>query len=137
MRSCRYDKILIAVDNIDDCSEDVKDIAFAFAETISDAASQVQGVNLPQVSILVPLRQYTHIATDTEGYSKIDMPVHDVGDIIQTKINHVEHLINENIGKNFKGKVSTDKIIKREITLDTGKIKIIHERNVSGKMLQV
>lgn len=96
LNECELDRVLICVDNMDDCSSDVKEVAFSFAQSLSDIAMECEERSRSNVSILVPLRYYTNISTDTEGYPKIDIPTHSVSDIMVVKIEHVKDLIDSN-----------------------------------------
>lgn len=137
LQNFRFDRIFIAIDNMDDCSEDVREIGFSFAQSLSDIVMECGLTQANMVSILVPLRRYTNFSTDTEGYPRIDMPTHSTSNIMTIKIEHVKDLINNNYIKGIKEYISHTTFRKREVTKKDGTKKVYWERYYSGKWVSI
>ena len=137
LENFNFKRILIAIDNMDDCSEDVKEIAFTFAQSLSDIVIECSEKQSNYVSVLVPLRRYTNFSTDTEIYPRIDMPKHSTADIMSVKIEHVKDLIDKNYDKNVKTYINRTTYKKKEVVDRHGKIKVYWLEQYSGKWVSI
>ncbi len=137
VEGCSFDKILFSVDNMDDCSEEVRKLAFSFARKISNCVRNCHPAKSQNVSIVVPLRRYTNVSTDTEAYARVDIPQLQTSDIMFAKIGHARQLIDQNYQKIIEAPVRSIEIRPRDIVNKKGEITTRWEQHVSEKWLQI
>ena len=138
LEKCDFDRVFIAIDNIDDCIEDVKDMAFAFAQNITDIGMKCDPDISSPMCVVVALRDYTHIPTDTEDYHIVDLPRLSTGDIMRAKIINVKDLIDRNYeGIAKRGLVTSTDFVERESSTKNGTIIKYYQRHISGKWLTI
>ena len=128
------DRVLIVVDNLDECSKPTIELALSFVRDLTQRGSTAP--RSQKVSILLPMRDYTvNRYGDTKRFACLDLPEPNHAGVFERKIDMLSELILKD-ARTFEGVVSASAFSRARREHSVQSIKYQVSRESSGKFLK-